>query len=50
MVLRGDQLGELGRDVCHRIFRSTQAGSRAEQGAYFAESLVRRAVDELITR
>jgi hypothetical protein len=38
--LEGDQLGELGRDVCHRIFCSTQAASRAEQGADFAESLV----------
>jgi hypothetical protein len=51
--LEGDQLGELGRDVCHRIFCSTQAASRAEQGADIAESFVRRVVhngDELVTR
>lgn len=51
--LHGDQLGELGGDVCHRIFCSTEAGSRAEQGADFAESFVRRLVhngDELVTR
>jgi hypothetical protein len=50
--LEGDQLGELGRDVCHRIFCSAQAGSRAEQGADFAESFVRRLMhngDELVT-
>jgi hypothetical protein len=51
--LEGDQLRELGRDVCHRIFCSTQAASRAQQGADFAESFVRRVVhngDELVTR
>ena len=51
--LECDQLGELGRDVCHRIFCSTQAASRAEQGADFAESFVRRVVhngDEQVTR
>jgi hypothetical protein len=51
--LEGDQLGELSRYVCHRIFCSTQAASRAEQGADFAESFVRRAVhdgDEQVTR
>lgn len=51
--LDGDQLGELGRDVGHRIFCGTQAGSRAEQRADFAESFVRRLVhnrDELVTR
>src|SRR5690242_13769576 len=51
--LLGDQLGELGRDVCHRVFCSTEAASRAEQGADFAESFVRRLVhngDELVTR
>ena len=51
--LEGDQLGELGRDVCHRIFSSTQAASRAEQGADFAESFVCRVVhngDEQVTR
>ena len=51
--LEGDQLGELGRDVCHRIFCSTQAASRGEQGADFAESFVRRAMhdgDEQVTR
>jgi len=31
--LHGHQLGELRGDVCHRIFCSTEAGSRAEQGA-----------------
>lgn len=39
--------------MCHRIFCSTEAGSRAEQGADFAESFVRRLVhngDELVTR
>ena len=51
--LDGDQLGELGRDVCHRIFRSTQTASRTEHGADIAESFVRRVVhngDELVTR
>ncbi len=40
------QFGELRRDVCHRIFCSTQAASRAEQGADFAESFVRRAMHD----
>ena len=51
--LEGDQLGEFGRDVCHRIFCSTQAASRAEQRADFAESFVRRVVhdgNEQVTR
>jgi hypothetical protein len=51
--LWGDQLGELGRDVCQRVFCSTQAASRAEQGADFAERFVGRVVhngDELVTR
>lgn len=51
--LEGDQFGDLGRDVCHRIFCSTQATSRGEHGAEFAESFVRRLVhngDELVTR
>jgi hypothetical protein len=51
--LEGDQLGELGRDVCHRLFCSAQAASRAEQGADFAESFVRRVVhdgNEQVTR
>jgi len=53
MELGGDQLGELGCDVCHRIFCSTQAATRAEQGADVAESFVRRVVhngDEQVTR
>ena len=29
--LEGDQLGELGRDVCHRLFCGAQAASRNEQ-------------------
>jgi len=51
--LGGDQLDELGRDVCHRVFSSTQVASRAEQGADIAESFVCRAVhdgDEEVTR
>ena len=51
--LEGDQLGELGRDVCHRLFCSAQAASRGEQGADFAESFIRRVVhdgNELVTR
>src|SRR5688572_27686749 len=44
--LHRDQLGEFGRDVCHRIFCSTEAGSRAEQGADLAESFVRRLVHD----
>jgi transposase len=28
IALEGDQLGELGRDVCHQIFCGTQAASR----------------------
>jgi hypothetical protein len=53
MELRGDQLGELGRDVCNRLFCSAQTASRAEQGADFAESFIRRAVhdwNEQVTR
>jgi hypothetical protein len=53
MGLRGEQLGELGGDVRHRIFCCTEAGSRAEQWANFAKSFVRRLVqngDELVTR
>jgi hypothetical protein len=45
-LLDRDQFGELRRDVCHRIFCSTQAASRAEQGADFAESFVRRAMHD----
>ena len=53
MELRGDQLGELGRNVCHRLFHSAQTASRAEQGANFAESFICRAVhdwNEQVTR
>ena len=46
LELGGDQLGELGRDLCHRIFCSTQAASRAEQGTDFAESFVCRVVHD----
>lgn len=38
--LEADQLGELGRDDCHRLLCSAQAASRAEQGADFAESFI----------
>ena len=38
--LDGNQLGELGRDTRHRIFCSTGAASRAEQGADFAKSFI----------
>ena len=51
--LKGDQLGELGRDVCHRRFCSAQAASRAEQGTDIAESFIRRVVhdgDEQVAR
>jgi hypothetical protein len=51
--LGGDQLSKLGRDVCHRLIFSVQAASRAEQGADFAESFIRRAVhdgNEQVTR
>ena len=51
--LGGNQLGELGRDICHRIFCSAQATSRSEQGADFAESFIRRFVhdrNEQVTR
>ena len=44
--LDGGQLGELGRDGCHRLFRSAQAASRAEEGADFAESFIRRLVHD----
>jgi hypothetical protein len=53
MELCGDQLCELGRDVCHRFFYSAQTASRAKQGADFAESFICRAVhdwNEQITR
>ncbi len=46
MELRGDQLGELSRDVCHRLFCSAQTASRAEEGADFAQSFIRRAVHD----
>ncbi len=45
-LLDGDQFGELGRDVCHRRFCSTQTASRAKQGANLAESFIRRAVHD----
>lgn len=51
--LEGNQLGELVRDVCHRLFYSAQAASRAEQGADVAERFIRRVVhdgNEQITR
>ena len=44
--LEGDQLGDLGRDVCHRRFCSAQAASRAEQGANFAKSFIRRVLHD----
>jgi hypothetical protein len=44
--LRGDQFGELARDICHRIFCSVQAASRAEQRADFAESFICRVVHD----
>ena len=52
-LLDGNQLGELGRDICHRIFCSVQAASRAEQRADFTESFIRRVVhdgNEQVTR
>ena len=51
--LEGDQLGELGRYVRHRLFSSAQAASRAKRGADFAESFIRRFVhdgNEQVTR
>ena len=51
--LGGDQFGELGRDICHRLLCGAQAASRAEQRANFAESFIRRAVydgNEQVTR
>ncbi len=51
--LEGDQLGELGRDVCHRLFCGAQAAPRGEHGANFAESFIRRLVhngNETLTR
>lgn len=44
--LDGNQLGELARDICQRIFRSAQSASRAEQRADFAESFIRRVVHD----
>jgi hypothetical protein len=52
-LLDGDQLSELGRDVCHRRFCSAKAASRAEQGADLAESFIRSVVhdgNEQVTR
>lgn len=43
---KGNQLGELARDICHRIFCSIQAASRTEQGAGFAESVIPRDVHD----
>ena len=34
--LNCNQFGELGRDICHRIFCCVQAASRAEQRTDFA--------------
>lgn len=51
--LEGNQLGELGRDVCHRLFCSAKAASRAEQRADLAESFIRRVMhdgNEQVTR
>lgn len=51
--LDGNQLGELGRDICHRTLCCVQATSRAEQRADFTESFIRRAVhdgNEQVTR
>ena len=51
--LRGNQLSELGRDICHRIICSVQAASRTEQRADIAESFIRRAMhdgNEQVTR
>ena len=53
MELERDEFSEFGRDVCHRVFCRTQAATRAEQGADFAESFVGRIVydgDEHVTR
>ncbi len=52
-LLDGDQVGELGRDVCHQRFYSAQAASRAEQGAYLPEGFIRRVMhdgNEQVTR
>jgi hypothetical protein len=46
VTLKGDQLGELGRDVRHRLFYRAQAASRGEQGADFAEIFKRRVVHD----
>jgi|GEM_PF-1729169 len=53
LLLDGDQLGELGRDVCHRIPCRTQVASRAEQRADFTEGFIRRIVhnrNKLVSR
>ncbi len=42
--LRGDQFGELDRDVWHRILSRTQAASGGEHRTDFPKSLVRRAM------
>lgn len=44
--LDGYQFGQLGRDVCHWFFRSTQAAPRSQQGANVTESLIRRVVHD----
>lgn len=44
--LGGNQLGDLARDVCHRIFCSVQAASRAEQRTDVAESFIRCVVHD----
>ena len=51
--LEGDQLGELGRDGCHRLLFSAQAASRAKERTDFAESFIRRVMhdgNEQVTR
>src|SRR5579863_5098717 len=51
--LNCNQLSELGRDICHRIFCGAQAASRAEKGTDFTERFIRRLMhngNEPVTR
>jgi hypothetical protein len=46
LVIKGDQLGDLGSNDSHRIFRRVQPVSGAEQGADLPDLFVGRLVHD----
>lgn len=44
-VLRGDQFGDLRRDLRHRLFASVQPGSRGEQEADLLKLFIGRSMN-----